>query len=156
MVRCTSLKVEQVLVTGRLAALWCGGAHALWKSNICSGWPPAGQDVAFLPGGMTTVSINTVNGQSNSMYFTSNWNQTTNTAGPLKIAYDGLTVPLQAAAVPVSKGVPVVLVFAIADVSDSIFDSAVYLQGSSISEGPCALTSRCLPCGMSSHVSRGR
>ena len=77
----------------------------------------AGQDVAYLPGTSTTVSIDNVNENTNSQFYVANFDEVNNVPGPLKTAYDGLTVPLQSTPVPVTTGVPVDLVFVIADVS---------------------------------------
>lgn len=45
----------------------------------------AGVDVARVPGGTALVGLDTVNSANNSVWFTSNFNRTTNTRGNLEI-----------------------------------------------------------------------
>lgn len=79
------------------------------------------QNVAAIPGG-TPVAINNVNATSNSAYFYDNENPT-----GIYIALDGFTLNLTAFAV-VIPGSVYHFKIAIADASDYVFDSGVFLE----------------------------
>ncbi|WP_143424928.1 choice-of-anchor L domain-containing protein [Geodermatophilus pulveris] len=81
-----------------------------------------GTNCAVVPGTSTPVSINTVNDHTNSNYYVDN---STGAAG-YGTTMDGLTVPLTCS-VPVVPGQPVTVRIAVADSSDSSYDSAVAL-----------------------------
>ncbi len=81
-----------------------------------------GQNCATIPDTQTPVSINTVNAQVNSSYYVDN----SKGAAGYSTSMDGLTVPLTCS-VPVTPGEPVTVKIAVADSSDSVFDSAVAL-----------------------------
>jgi hypothetical protein len=81
-----------------------------------------GTNCATVPGAGTPVSVNTINAGLNSAYYVDN---TTGAAG-YSTTMDGLTVPLTCS-VPVTPGKPVVVRIAVADTSDSVYDSAVAL-----------------------------
>ncbi len=85
-----------------------------------------GSNIAMLPGGAGVVSINNVNLGSNSAYYINN------SPGIHAIEYDGLTTVLTASAIGLAPGAHT-LRFAIADTSDSVLDSAVFIQGGSFS-----------------------
>lgn len=97
-----------------------------------------GQDVALLPGTTTQVSINTVNngdtagaGASNSSAFVDNRNGQ-NASSP----YGGQTVVLTAGATGLTPGAVNTLTLVIADVSDTLLDSAVFIEGGSLTNTP--------------------
>jgi hypothetical protein len=83
-------------------------------------------NIALLPGTTTPVSINNVNQNTNSQYFTN---------GGLNIQYDGLAGANPAfqlfATGAVNPGVVNTIMFGIVDVSDAYFDSGVMLAGNS-------------------------
>jgi hypothetical protein len=92
-----------------------------------------GQNIALIPGTTTPVSIDTVNaGDSstplagtNSSFFIPNYGTTYNTQ------FDGFTTVLSANATGLVPGVTNNIKLAIADTSDSILDSAVFIQAGS-------------------------
>jgi len=95
---------------------------------------------AVLPGTNTPVAINNVNcgnpplvPPTNCSYFIDN------TAGGLNTQMDGMTTVLTFTA-PVNPGVQNTMRLAIADVSDGILDSAVFLAGGSFTD-----TTACIP-----------
>lgn len=101
-------------------------------------FPINGQDVALLPGTTTQVSINTVNngdetgaGPSNPSLFQDN-RDGQNASTP----YGGQTVVLTAGASGLMAGATNTLTLVIADVSDSILDSAVFIEGASLTVTP--------------------
>jgi gliding motility-associated-like protein len=77
------------------------------------------QNIALIPNTTTGVSINTVNPTANSIYYFNN-------AGGTSVQYDGFTVPLTAS-VNVIPGQTYHMKLAIADASDHIYDSGVFL-----------------------------
>ena len=82
------------------------------------------QNIALVPGTTLPVSINNINSGKNSQFYVDNTNGAT-------IQYDGFTTPLLALA----KVTPCQLYhlkLVIADVVDGIFDSGVFIQGSTI------------------------
>lgn len=81
-----------------------------------------GQNCALVPGTSSPVSINTINDHTNAAYYVDN---ALGAAG-YSTSMDGLTVPL-ACTVPVTPGQPVTIKIAVADASDSAYDSAVAL-----------------------------
>lgn len=90
---------------------------------------PAGnaENIALLPGTETIVSINNVNNGLNGGFFIDNEMP----ESPFGIEFDGFTTELTATAT-VTPGVPQTLRLAIADVSDSILDSAVFIGAGSL------------------------
>jgi len=95
-----------------------------------------GVNYALIPGTNTMVSINNMNCVSNSSFYTSNSNSSTpngvtcGNAG-LDTQLDGLTTLLTFVA-PVNVGVTNTLQMIINDVGDSIYDSAVMIQGGTL------------------------
>ncbi len=108
-------------------------------------------NVALLPDGYIPVSINTVNGgeagtpgnegicammdpnwTANSQYFVDNTNGT-------DIVYDGFTTILQVSAL-VTPGEQHRLKIAVADASDAVYDSAIFLQAASFRSVPSLTT----------------
>lgn len=106
-----------------------------------------GENLALIPGTTTYVAINTVtpgvagtngvasncedidpNWESYNVYYTSN---TTNTGGN-EVQYDGFTVPITALA-RVQCGETYHIKFAVADATDTAFDSGVFLESNSFS-----------------------
>lgn len=81
-----------------------------------------GKNCAVVPGTQQAVSINTINHRTNSQYYVDN----TQGAAGYGTSMDGLTVPLTCS-VPVTPGQPVTVKIAVADASDSAYDSAVAL-----------------------------
>lgn len=97
-----------------------------------------GQDIALLPGTTTQVSINTVNngdtsgsGASNPSLFIDNRN-----GQNASLPFGGQTVVLSAGATGLVAGATNTLTLVIADVADSILDSAVFIQGASLTTVP--------------------
>ena len=91
-------------------------------------------NIALLPGTTIPVTINNVNLVNNSMYYHDNGNGTGTGTAPdgFMIQYDGYTLPLTAMAV-LSCGQTYHIKIAIADGSDHILDSGVFLEGYSFS-----------------------
>ena len=81
-----------------------------------------GQNCAVVPNMTTLVSIDSINDQSNSQYYVDN----SSGASGYNTTMDGLTVPLECR-VAVTPGEQVTIRIAVADASDSIYDSAVAL-----------------------------
>lgn len=107
-----------------------------------------GTNYAVLPGTTTPVAINNVNcGSSIDPFFppTNCSFFIDNTSGALNTQMDGMTTVLTFTA-PVNPGVQNTMRLAIADVSDGILDSAVFLAGGSFTDGGCApsATKACL------------
>jgi gliding motility-associated-like protein len=86
------------------------------------------KNIATLPGTKTPVSINTVNAGMNNQYFVDN-------TGGIPLQYDGLTKPLTAWT-PVVSCSTYHLKIVIADVTDGIYDSGVFIEGGSITCSP--------------------
>ncbi|MFM7022234.1 MAG: choice-of-anchor L domain-containing protein [Flavobacteriales bacterium] len=90
-------------------------------------------NIALTPGTSTPVSVNTINDVKNSGLYINNG---TGAAGSSQftsnkvIQFDGFTRPL-AARCAVTPGLKYHMKIAIADVSDGIYDSAVFLEGGS-------------------------
>ena len=99
-----------------------------------------GVNIALIPGTTTPVSINTVNGgnplgagATNPDLFNNN---DLDDGGPFfDLEYDGFTDVFTAVALDLSIGIHHIKL-AIADASDSILDSAVFIQGGSFSDTP--------------------
>jgi hypothetical protein len=98
-----------------------------------------GSNIALIPGTNTPVSINTVNGgnpvgtnASNSEYFNNN---DISDGGPFfDIEYDGFTNVFQASFLGLSAGNHTISL-KIADAGDSAYDSTVFIQASSFTDG---------------------
>jgi Tol biopolymer transport system component len=83
-----------------------------------------GENLALVPGTASPVSINSINGQTNAAYYRDNAD------AAIQIQYDGLTTVLTARRLNLPPGTHV-MKLAIADASDSIVDSAVFIEGTS-------------------------
>lgn len=97
-----------------------------------------GVNIALIPGTSTAVAINTVNGgnplgtgASNPQYF--NNNDLSDGSPFFSIEYDGFTDVFQAKALGLSAGIHHIKL-AIADTSDTVLDSGVFIQGGSFSD----------------------
>ena len=88
-----------------------------------------GVNLAVVPGSGNNVAINTVNNTSNSIYYNDN------EFGSFNIEYDGFTTILTASFSGLSAGMHT-LDLAIADAGDSALDSAVFIQGGTLSDTP--------------------
>jgi hypothetical protein len=88
-----------------------------------------GVNCALTPGTNNPITINTVNQNLNSLFYIPNEPATYDTE------FDGFTVVLTCRAT-VNPGVPNTLRLAIADASDGIFDSGVFLQANGVSSNP--------------------
>ena len=89
-----------------------------------------GNNIATLPGSSTPISVTTVNQNVNSEFYVGN------EEGDYNIEFDGFTKTLQAKG-PVSAGINTMKI-AIADVSDSAYDSYILMKGSSFQcAAPC-------------------
>ncbi|MDC5698126.1 choice-of-anchor L domain-containing protein [Intrasporangium calvum] len=84
-----------------------------------------------VPGGTLPVTINSVNNGTNASLYKDN----TASPNPYATELDGLTIPLTCMA-PVNTGVPNHMKLAIADSSDYILDSGVFLEQGSLSTTP--------------------
>lgn len=96
------------------------------------------QNMAIIPGTTQPVTINNVNGGSNSNYFVNNGTGTNAPYNndPFYVQYDGFTTPMEAVS-PVQCGETYHLIIALADVGDGIYDSGIFLEKNSLtSEQP--------------------
>jgi gliding motility-associated-like protein len=93
-------------------------------------------NIALVPGTATPVTINTVNPGANAAYY---YDNTPNT-GAQTVQYDGYTVVMTAIGV-VQCGVQYHIKIAIADASDTSWDSGVFLEGGSFSSNTVTLSS---------------
>jgi gliding motility-associated-like protein len=91
-------------------------------------------NIALIPGTTTPISINTVNSGVNAIYYYDNTGNSSNTS----IQFDGYTVVLTAAA-QVQCGQLYHIKIAIADASDTSWDSGVFLEGGSFSSNEIAI-----------------
>jgi hypothetical protein len=101
-----------------------------------------GTNLALIPGTSTPVSINNVNNGnpvgsgliSNPSFYRNNSPGVNagGVPGPYETQYDGLTTVLKSVATGLKPGVEYNLSFAIADTSDTILDSGVFLKGGSV------------------------
>lgn len=90
------------------------------------------QNIALVPGTSQPVAINNVNAGSFSSYFINNGNGNPGNNSGSSVQFDGWTKPFTASAnvVPCQT---YTITIAITDVSDGIYDSAVFLESSSFS-----------------------
>lgn len=95
------------------------------------------QNIARIPGTNLPVTINNVNAGSYNQFFVNNGDGVS--AGGPTIQFDGFTRPLVAKATVVPCQ-PYVLTIAIADVSDPIYDSGVFLEANSFTSSSIALS----------------
>ncbi|ASC69518.1 hypothetical protein XM38_004450 [Halomicronema hongdechloris C2206] len=89
-----------------------------------------GVNIALIPGTSTPVAINNVNSTTNSGQFNQNINPAT-----VDLEYDGFTNTFTAQALGLSAGTHT-LKLAIADASDSILDSGVFIETRSVTDDP--------------------
>jgi hypothetical protein len=88
-----------------------------------------GKNCAVTPGTVDPIAVNTINPGLNALFYVPNEPATYDTQ------FDGFTVVLTCRAT-VNPGQPNTLRLAIADTSDSIYDSAVFLQANGVSSNP--------------------
>lgn len=93
------------------------------------------KNIALIPTTTTPISINNVNSTSNAAFYLNNGTGSTPTLNPT-IQYDGFTTVLTASSA-VLCGETYHIKLAICNVSDSAFDSAVFLQAGSFSSSSC-------------------
>jgi hypothetical protein len=105
--------------------------------NDAFGFFVNGQNIALVPGTNDPVSVNTINLNTNSQFYRNNGGPTDPfpTSSPIDINQNGLTTVLPAST-PVTPGMPIHIKLAIADASDGILDSAVFLEKGSLSNPP--------------------
>jgi len=104
-------------------------------------------NIALIPGTNDPVAINSVNSFVNSQYFVVN-------TGQILAQYDAYTTPLHACIGGLQIGEAYHIKLAIADVSDQVLDSGVFLSGNSFVQA-CTDGSRaedCLLCEIMGHV----
>ena len=90
------------------------------------------QNIALIPGTTTPVAINNVNANLNSQYYV--WNDTVGSPCYTMLEYDGYTTPMTAYAVVIPDSTYHIKI-AVADASDQIFDSGVFLDAESLGGG---------------------
>ena len=88
-----------------------------------------GVNCALTPGTASPITVNTINQNINSLFYVPNEPATYDTE------FDGFTVVLTCRAA-VNPGVPNTLRLVIADASDGILDSGVFLQANGVSSNP--------------------
>lgn len=86
------------------------------------------QNISYLPGTTTPVSIPTVNENVNSQYYVNNHFGT----GNLPIEFDGLTVPLTITLDNLVCGDEYKMIFAVGNVNDEHLESAIFIAANSI------------------------
>jgi hypothetical protein len=89
-----------------------------------------GVNVALLPGTSTAVAINTVNLTTNSSFYHNNEPSSLGIPTPFGTSFDGFTTVLTAT-VTLTPNVSHHIKLVVADTSDSILDSAVFLEAAS-------------------------
>ena len=89
-------------------------------------------NIALLPDGVTPVTINNINNTQNPSFYVDNGDGTSapQNTDPTVVQYDGLTVPLTAK-IAVTPCETYHLKLAVADASDDILSSAVFLENGS-------------------------
>ncbi|MCF6284935.1 MAG: choice-of-anchor L domain-containing protein, partial [Candidatus Hydrogenedentes bacterium] len=91
-----------------------------------------GVNIALIPGTSDPVSVDTVNLSSNPGFY----NDNDFAAGsPFDLEYDGFTDVFTAMATGLGSGIHTMTI-AIADVGDSVFDSAVFIEAGTFSGNP--------------------
>jgi uncharacterized repeat protein (TIGR01451 family) len=108
-----------------------------------------GQNVALIPGTSTPVSINTVNLQSNSTFYRNNDPSDLGMPTPFGTQFDGFTTVLTAMRT-LTPNVSHHIKLVIADNSDCILDSAVFLQAGSFVGQPALTVSKSAPASVAS------
>lgn len=89
-----------------------------------------GENVAFIPGTDTPVSINNLNNDENAEFYNNN---DIDDGGPFfDIEYDGFTSVFTVAITDLDPGTHTIKL-AIGDVGDSVYDSAVFIEGNTFS-----------------------
>lgn len=88
-----------------------------------------GTNIALVPGTTSPISINTVNAVTNSAFYNDN-----DMNGAFPFQFDGFTSVLTASVTGLSAGQHTITL-AIADVTDSGIDSAVFIQANSLTSG---------------------
>ena len=107
-----------------------------------------GVNVAMLPGTTTAVSVDNVNPTANEGFYVAN------PGGP-GVVYDGFTTNIQVSLLALAAG-PQTIEFAIADVGDGTYDSAVLIQAGSLSGVPEPSTLSLLAVGLGVVLRRRR
>lgn len=93
------------------------------------------QNIALIPGTNLPITINSLNPGSNGEFYVNN-------SGGQTIQYDGFTLPLTAKS-PVICGQVYHIILVISDMSDALYDSAVFLEeGSFTSTSPVTISSQ--------------
>ncbi len=95
------------------------------------------QNIALVPGTTTPVTINTVNSGSNPSFYVDNNNQA---GSPNAIQFDGYTTVMTAIGL-VQCGLQYHIKIAVADASDDILDSGVFLEAGSFSSNTITMNS---------------
>lgn len=90
------------------------------------------ENIALIPGTDTPVAINNVNNGSYPSYY----NDNADSPYPYSFEYDGFTDVLTASIFDLTPGETYSLKLAIADTSDYVLDSGVFLQGGSFGDTP--------------------
>ncbi|HZI67662.1 MAG TPA: choice-of-anchor L domain-containing protein [Thermoanaerobaculia bacterium] len=108
-----------------------------------------GQNVALIPGTTTPVSINTVNLGVNSNFYRNNDPSDLGIPTPFATQFDGFTTVLTATAT-LTPNVSHHIKLVIADASDCVLDSAVFLQAGSFVGQPALSVSKTAPASVSS------
>jgi hypothetical protein len=101
--------------------------------NDVFGFYVDGVNIALVPGTSSPVAVNTVNGTTNSGFYNDNDFGSFNPNFPFDIEYDGFTDVFRAQALGLGAGTHTMKI-AIADASDDILDSAVFIQAGTFSD----------------------
>ena len=89
------------------------------------------KNCALVPNTTTPITVNTINKGSNGQYFRTNLPR----PGSIDTEFDGITTVITCVAT-VTSGATNKMKLAIADTSDGLFDSGVFLKGGSFQTGP--------------------
>ncbi len=113
---------------------WVGSKYNDVFGFFFNGTAPS-DNVALIPGTTTPVAINNVNASSYPQYYNDN---DPDIGAPFPFEYDGFTDVFTVSLTGLTPGTPYHLTLAIADASDYIYDSGVFIQGGSFSTTPPA------------------
>ncbi len=92
-----------------------------------------GANIALVPGTTDIISVNSINNSTNSGYYVNNVDNTSGLANAMvDLSFDGLTTVITASLTGLAPG-PHSMKFAIADNSDGLLDSAVFIQAGTFS-----------------------
>jgi hypothetical protein len=141
----TTLAMDYVFASEEYPEYVCSGFNDAFAFLVSGPDPNGGSytnlNIATVPGTTTPVSINTINGGSGmgsgSNCITTNTAYYVDNSAGTSIAYDGFTTSLTAT-IPTVPGQTYHMRYAVADASDGIMDTGVFLEAGSLKSGGTA------------------